>query len=218
MSRVEVNTKAISDGQITTPDLASGAVTAGKIANPLASLTVNNLTAGGLTFPTSDGANGQVLTTDGNGTLSFASGGSSASGINADGDLTAANVTVTDTLIMSGGTGGAITGANSITANTITATDRLTVAGGTGGTITGASSITANTITASTRLSVANGTGGTITGANSITVSTSFNIGSWEIKLDSNDLRFCYNGTDVFKITTTGDIIAAGNVRTNGSP
>ena len=191
MSRIELNTAAIADGQVTTPDIASGAVTAGKIANPLASLTVNNLTAGGLTFPTSDGANGQVLTTDGNGTLSFASGGSSTSGINADGDLTAANVTVTDTLIMSGGTGGSITGANSITANTITATDRLTVA---------------------------NGTGGSITGANSITVSTSFKIGSWEIKLDSNDLRFVYNGTDVCKMTTTGDIIAAGNIRTNGSP
>ena len=191
MSRIELNTAAIADGQVTTPDIASGAVTAGKIANPLASLTVNNLTAGGLTFPTSDGANGQVLTTDGNGTLSFASGGGSTSGINADGDLTAANVTVTDTLIMSGGTGGSITGANSITANTITATDRLTVA---------------------------NGTGGSITGANSITVSTSFKIGSWEIKLDSNDLKFVYNGTDVCKITTAGNIIAAGDIDTNSSP
>jgi len=78
MSRIELNTAAIADGQVTTPDIASGAVTAGKIANPLASLNVNNLTAGGLTFPTSDGANGHVLTTDGSGTLSFSeSSGSS---------------------------------------------------------------------------------------------------------------------------------------------
>ena len=35
------------------------------------------IVAGGLTYPTSDGSNGQVLTTDGSGTLSFAAGGKS---------------------------------------------------------------------------------------------------------------------------------------------
>ena len=75
MSRVGINTKAISDGEVKTSDLATGAVTAGKIANPLASLNVTSLTAGGLTFPTSDGANGHVLTTNGTGTLSFSEGG-----------------------------------------------------------------------------------------------------------------------------------------------
>jgi len=75
MSRVGINTKAISDGEVKTADLATGAVTAGKIANPLASLNVTSLTAGGLTFPTSDGANGHVLTTNGTGTLSFSEGG-----------------------------------------------------------------------------------------------------------------------------------------------
>ena len=54
--------------------------------------------------------------------------------------------------------------------------------------------------------------------ANNVTVSTSFKLGSWEIKLDSNDLRFVYNGTDVCKITTGGNIIAAGDVDTKGSP
>ena len=54
--------------------------------------------------------------------------------------------------------------------------------------------------------------------ANNVTVSTSFKLGSWEIKLDSNDLRFVYNGTDVCKITTTGDVITSGNINTNGSP
>jgi hypothetical protein len=81
MSRIEVNTKGISDGQVTTSDLANGAVTASKIANPLASLTVNSLTAGGLAFPTSDGANGHVLTTNGSGTLSFGEGGGSGASV-----------------------------------------------------------------------------------------------------------------------------------------
>jgi len=54
--------------------------------------------------------------------------------------------------------------------------------------------------------------------ANNVTANTSFKLGSWEIKLDSNDLRFVYNGTDVCRITTTGNIIASGNINTNGTP
>lgn len=93
MSRVELNSKAIADGQIKAIDIASGAVTSAKLADgsviaskidsPLASLavgnfeatssTITNLTAGGITFPTSDGANGHFLTTNGSGTMSFAS-------------------------------------------------------------------------------------------------------------------------------------------------
>lgn len=79
MSRIGINTKAISDGEVKTSDLAAGAVTAVKIANPLASLNVTGLTAGGLTFPTSDGANGHVLTTNGNGTLTFGPAGAQGS-------------------------------------------------------------------------------------------------------------------------------------------
>jgi len=81
MSRIGITTKAISDGEVKTSDLAAGAVTAPKIANPLASLNVTGLTAGGLTFPTSDGANGHVLTTDGTGTLSFSAGASSGASV-----------------------------------------------------------------------------------------------------------------------------------------
>ena len=43
-------------------------------------------------------------------------------------------------------------------------------------------------------------------------------IGSWDIKLDSNDLRFQYNGTDVFRITTAGQLIAKGDVTAFGAP
>src|SRR6056300_1487360 len=56
---------------------------------PLASPTfTGTLTASGLAYPTSDGTNGQVLTTDGSGTLSFAD---AAGGI--DGIVSSANAT-----------------------------------------------------------------------------------------------------------------------------
>jgi hypothetical protein len=99
MSRVEVNTKGISDGQVTTSDLANGAVTASKIANPLASLTVNSLTAGGLAFPTSDGANGHVLTTDGDGSLSFSSAASSSQTLSVIARSSTVSVTITSGIL-----------------------------------------------------------------------------------------------------------------------
>ena len=43
-------------------------------------------------------------------------------------------------------------------------------------------------------------------------------IGSWEIKLDGSDLRFVYAGTDVFRITTAGAIIAKDDVTAFGTP
>jgi hypothetical protein len=55
-------------------------------------VTINSgqLTAGGLAYPTSDGTNGQVLTTDGAGTLSFADGG--VAGIVSSADATAITI------------------------------------------------------------------------------------------------------------------------------
>lgn len=53
---------------------------------------------------------------------------------------------------------------------------------------------------------------------NGAITATSFKVGLWEIKLDTNDLRFVYNGTDVFKVTTTGDVIALANVTAYGTP
>lgn len=43
-------------------------------------------------------------------------------------------------------------------------------------------------------------------------------IGNWDIVLDGNDLVFNYNGTDVFKLTTTGEVIAKSSVTANGAP
>lgn len=56
---------------------------------------------------------------------------------------------------------------------------------------------------------------GTFTNA---TATTAFKIGLWEIKLDTNDLRFVYNGTDVARITTAGEIIALDDVSAFGAP
>lgn len=58
---------------------------------------------------------------------------------------------------------------------------------------------------------------GDVTGAN-VETTTAFKLGDWEIKLDSTDLVFNYNGTDVFKITTAGAIIAKDEVTAFGSP
>ena len=52
---------------------------------------------------------------------------------------------------------------------------------------------------------------GTVTAPN-------LNIGNWQIALDGSDLRFIYNGTDVFKITTAGAIIAKDDVTAFGAP
>lgn len=43
-------------------------------------------------------------------------------------------------------------------------------------------------------------------------------IGDWDIVLDGNDLVFNYNGTNVFKLTTTGEVIAKSSVTANGAP
>jgi len=52
---------------------------------------------------------------------------------------------------------------------------------------------------------------GTVTAPN-------LNIGDWQIALDGSDLRFIYNGTDVFKITTAGAIVAKDEVTAFGAP
>lgn len=44
------------------------------------------------------------------------------------------------------------------------------------------------------------------------------NIGAWTIQLDGSDLRFIYNGVDVFRITTTGAVIAKDDVTAFGAP
>ena len=61
--------------------------------------------------------------------------------------------------------------------------------------------------------------GGTIAATTITNLTTStINIGLWDIELDGSDLRFQYNGTDVFRITTAGAIIAKDEVTAFGSP
>ena len=57
-----------------------------------------------------------------------------------------------------------------------------------------------------------------ITDAGAVGITSSVNIGDWEIKLDGTDLRFVYNGTDVFRITTAGQVIALDDVTAYGAP
>ena len=61
--------------------------------------------------------------------------------------------------------------------------------------------------------------GGTIAATTITDLTTStVNIGLWDIKLSTNDLVFEYNGTAVFKITTTGATIAHVDVTAFGTP
>ena len=61
--------------------------------------------------------------------------------------------------------------------------------------------------------------GGTIAATTITDLTTStVNIGNWDIKLSTNDLVFEYNGTAVFKITTTGATIALDDVTAFGTP
>lgn len=55
-----------------------------------------------------------------------------------------------------------------------------------------------------------------LTGLTDVTTSA-VSIGNWEIKLDGNDLRFIYNGTDRLRITTAGAVIAEGDITAFGS-
>ena len=55
-----------------------------------------------------------------------------------------------------------------------------------------------------------------ISGLTDVTTSA-VSIGSWEIKLAGNDLRFIYNGTDRIRFTTAGAIIAENNITAYGS-
>lgn len=101
-------------------------------------------------------------------------------------------------------TAGSCTG-NSATATTATNCSR-TITAGTN--LTGGGALTANrTISLNSTLT------------NMTDVQTNnLSIGSWDIKLDGSDLRFVYNNTDVFRITTTGAIIAKDNVTAYGAP
>jgi|13_taG_2_1085334.scaffolds.fasta_scaffold01525_12 hypothetical protein len=47
---------------------------------------------------------------------------------------------------------------------------------------------------------------------------TTLKIGDWTIKLDGSALMFEYDGTDVLKLDTTGEIIAKNNITAYGTP
>lgn len=76
------------------------------------------------------------------------------------------------------------------------------------------------TYTAGTNLTLSGTTfnlNASLTGLTDVTTSA-VSIGDWEIKLDGSDLRFVHNGTDAFKITTTGAVIAKDEITAFGAP
>ena len=76
------------------------------------------------------------------------------------------------------------------------------------------------TYTAGTNLTLSGTTfdlNASLTGLTDVTTSA-VSIGDWEIKLDGSDLRFVYNGTDAFKITTTGAVVAKDEITAFGAP
>ena len=154
---VEIGTNPTS---VTTASVDAGHVSVETLsaATGITTVSINSttgLTASGLTYPTADGEDGQVLTTNGNGALAWQS------------------VVQQDT--------------------TYTAGTNLALSG------------TTFNLKAS------------LTGLTDVATSA-VSIGDWEIKLDGNDLRFVYNGTDAFKITTTGAVVAKDEITAFGAP
>ena len=57
---------------------------------------------------------------------------------------------------------------------------------------------------------------GAITSTSSVT-GTSFEIGDWKIYVSGTDLKFQYNSTDVFKLTSSGALTVEGDITAFGS-
>ena len=135
------------------------------------------------------------------------------------GNITTANVT-TFTL---GGTTITATGAelnymDGVTSNVQTQLDAKAPLASP--TFTGTVDVSSATLTlADNQISGDKVEGGTIAATTITDLTTStVNIGDWDIKLSTNDLVFEYNGTAVFKITTTGATIALDDVTAFGTP
>ena len=75
------------------------------------------------------------------------------------------------------------------------------------------------TITGTATIAAATITTGTVTTLTSTTANiTTLNLGNWVVSLDgSNNLVFNYNGTDVFKVETTGAVTSADDVTAFGT-
>jgi len=62
--------------------------------------------------------------------------------------------------------------------------------------------------------------GGTFTGGIDVTGDTStdtLTLGLWTVKVDTNELVFVYNGTEVFKLGTNGAVTSADNITAFGT-
>ena len=105
-----------------------------------------------------------------------------------------------------------------------TGTGVLTLNQQDGGTVTasleGRYSTTDTTYTGGTNITLSGTTfnlDSSLTGLTDVTTSA-VSIGSWEIKLDGNDIRFVYAGVDKMRLTTGGALITSGDITATGAP
>lgn len=117
--------------------------------------TTTGLVAGGLTYPTADGSNGQVLTTNGSGTLSFTSINSFPGITFVGDDSTGSTINTAETLKFAGGNNITttviddtltITGSKDININSITSDDSTAIQVNDGMNISGILSMGGNVI------------------------------------------------------------------------
>jgi len=61
--------------------------------------------------------------------------------------------------------------------------------------------------------------GGSSAAAGTFTTATATSVvlGNWTISVDTNELIFNYNGTDVFKLKTTGEVVSANDITAFGT-
>ena len=178
-----------SDFQLEFDNIASASASKANLASPtftgtvtIPTANITTLTAGGLSYPTSDGTSGQFLTTDGAGALSFTSASSfdpdtaevelglsaSATGTNGISIGASASSTQADAVLLGRGTGATGTGGVAIGA-TASTSDVYSIAVGYGASATGTSAV------AMGYQAAASATFGTAVGRNAAANTGSFN-------------------------------------------
>ena len=105
---------------------------------------------------------------------------------------------------------GAINASNISTSGTITSTGSITSSNN----ITASNSISGNNITASNNITATND----ITASGEVNTPTLDLGGGFKVTQSGGKLIFTYNGSNVFSVNSSGNMIASGNVTAFGSP
>ena len=236
-AKVQDATDGTEDGILEFANVKAGSntITARLRSDSLQLLNGTSLVVAGLTYPTSDGSSGQVLQTDGSGTLSFATVSSGTSGVTVQEEgsslstagttlnfvgsgVTASGTGSTKTITVSGGEitvqdeGSAL----STAASTLNFVGSGVVASGTGSTKTITISGTGSSQSASYKeyLYVASGSQSTFTGADANGDTLAYTAGFLNVYLNGVKLRpstdfTASNGTSVVLVnaSSNGDVL-----------